>query len=421
MPEVVRGSRASLQLDRDGQPLESPTREGRAVHFPGESPATEDVPSPGINHADSRLSMSSGRRKSSFQRRRRPTQDMTSPERAAYYDSRAATKREFRRRASTLQEYYQEHPELLPQLPFTWRHGWKRFKLGFTIFIMVVDACVLPIVLYYTMKFAGHVQGWIIFAIVASIWGGPTYMEFAVRSWRLIKKENFFRPLGSSNRWAFDITHWISILTIASVTAFLIIGSAPHIVWIRVLAMPGPAILACIGGSVFVITMYSLSGWKAPFRISSTSKGGSVHPGVYYLMEDVVAVNASAGRPFREALAARYNASPRFRKMLMDQSLFWSIPAVIIAIALTVVIIIHPISKEVGYGLGWGVPFVWIGIWTAISIPWIRRDMHRETITWEEDAGIVPQKKAGRAHDAQDSHSEENKLPHPDKEPEPEP
>lgn len=86
---------------------------------------------------------------------------MTSPERAAYYDSRAATKREFRRRASTLQEYYQEHPELLPQLPFTWRHGFKRWKLFFTIFIMVVDACVLPIVLYYSMKFAGHVQGWI--------------------------------------------------------------------------------------------------------------------------------------------------------------------------------------------------------------------------------------------------------------------
>ncbi len=159
MPEVVRGSRASLQLDRNASPG-TPSQERRAVHFGPESPPPDDVPTPGINAVDTGLSTDSGRRRSSQHRRRR-TQDMTSPERAAYYDSRAATKREFRRRASTLQEYYQEHPELLPQLPFTWRHGLKRWKLGFTIFIMVVDACVVPIVLYYSLKFAGHVQGWI--------------------------------------------------------------------------------------------------------------------------------------------------------------------------------------------------------------------------------------------------------------------
>ncbi|KAK5449351.1 hypothetical protein LTS15_008894 [Exophiala xenobiotica] len=416
MPEVVRGSRPSLSLDRNAS-QGTPSQERRAVHFGPESPPPEDVPTPGINAVDTGLSIDSGRRRSSQHRRRR-TQDMTSPERAAYYDSRAATKREFRRRASTLQEYYQEHPELLPQLPFTWRHGFKRWKLGFTIFIMVVDACVLPIVLYYSMKFAGHVQGWIIFAIVATIWGGPTYVEFAVRSWRLIKKENFFRPLGTSNRWAFDITHWISSLTIAAVTAFLIIGSAPHIVWIRVLSMPAPAILYCVGGSVFILTMYSLTGRKAPFRISSTPKGGEVYPGVYYLMEDIVAVNAGAGRPFREAMAARYAASPRFRRMIKVQSLFWSIPSLVVAIVCTVIIVIHPISKEVGYGVGWGVPFVWIGIASAISIPWIRRDMHLETITWEQDFGIVPEKKHKHAIDAMPDTEQglplnEPKLPEP--------
>ena len=191
-----------------------------------------------------------------------------------------------------------------------------------------------------------------VFAIVATIWGGPTYVEFAVRSWRLIKKENFFRPLGTSNRWTFDITHWIFVLTIAAVTALLIVGSAPHIVWLRVLSMPAPAILYCIGGSLFVITMYSITGRKAPFRISSTPKGGDVCPGVYYLIEDIVAVNANAGRPFREALAARYNASPRFRRMIKTQSLFWSIPSIIIAIACTVVAVIHPVPTAVAYGIG---------------------------------------------------------------------
>jgi hypothetical protein len=141
-------------------------------------------------------------------------------------------------------------------------------------------------------------------------------------------------------------------LTITAVTAFLVIGSAPHIVWLRVLSMPAPAILYGIGGSVFVITMWSLAGKKAPFRISSTEKGGEVYPGVYYLIEDVVAVNANAGRPFREALAARYKASPRFRRMIRVQSLFWSIPALLVAIACTIVVVIHDVSKEVAYGVG---------------------------------------------------------------------
>ena len=158
--------------------------------------------------------------------------------------------------------------------------------------------------------------------------------------------------MGTSNRWAFDITHWIFVLTIAAVTALLVVGSAPHIVWLRILSMPGPAILYCIGGSLFIITMFSLTGRKAPFRISSTPKGGDVYPGVYYLIEDIVAVNANAGRPFREALAARYNASPRFRRMIRTQSLFWSIPSIIIAIACTVVIVIHPVPKAVAYGIG---------------------------------------------------------------------
>lgn len=47
----------------------------------------------------------------------------TQPEADVYYDSHAATKREWRRRAMTLQDYYHENPELLPLLPSTWHNG----------------------------------------------------------------------------------------------------------------------------------------------------------------------------------------------------------------------------------------------------------------------------------------------------------
>jgi len=167
-----------------------------------------------------------------------------------------------------------------------------------------------------------------------------------------MKKENFYRPLGTSKRYVFDITHWMFVLTIAAVTALFIVGSAPHTVWLRVLSMPGPAILYSMGGPLFLLTIWNLTGRKAPFRISSTEKGQEVKPGVYYIIEDIISVNANAGRPYREALAARYTVSPRFRRMIRTQSIFWSVPALVLAIACTVVICIHEVPKNAAYAIG---------------------------------------------------------------------
>lgn len=198
------------------------------------------------------------------------------PEATAYYDSRAATRAEYQRRAKTLEEYYDDNPSLLPQLPFTWHHGWRRWRLFFFAFLVFVDACAIPIALYYGMWYAGNVEGYIIFAVVTTIWGGPTYLEFAIRTLRLIKKERFYRPLGTNSRWCFDVTTWTSVITITAVTALFVVGSVPHIVWLRVLCMPAPAILYSIGGVMALILLYQQMGWKAPFRLSSTPKGGKV-------------------------------------------------------------------------------------------------------------------------------------------------
>lgn len=195
-----------------------------------------------------------------------------------YYDSRAGTRKEWKRRERTLQDYYGNNPQLLPQLPFTWHHGWKRWRLFLFAIMVFIDGSVIPIVLYYTMRYAGHVQGWIIFAVVTTIWGGPTYVEFAIRTLRLIKKERFYRPLGTNSRWCFDILNWASVITITAVTALFIVGSAPHNVWLRVLCMPAPAILYCLGGVIFLITLFHYMNWAAPFRLSSTGKGEKVRP-----------------------------------------------------------------------------------------------------------------------------------------------
>jgi hypothetical protein len=313
------------------------------------------------HHENNATETSSPAPRLTFDRVRRPSNKSKPSDREesnAYYDSRAATQREFNRRASTLQTYYLDHPELLPQLPFTFRHGYKRWRLGGYIALMVFDACLVPLLLYYAMTFGGNLEGWITFAVITAIWGGPTYIEFAIRSFRLviIKQARFYKPLGANNRWAWDITNWIWALLIFVVTALLIIGAAPHNVFLRVLSMPGPAILYCIAGPICLLSVYHHFGWKAPFRISSTPKGEQVLPGVFYIVEDIVAVNARGGRPFREGMIARYNASPIFRKMIRDQSWFWSIGGLAMAVICTVVVVIPPVPQPVAYGIGERIP-----------------------------------------------------------------
>lgn len=115
--------------------------------------------------------------------------------------------------------------------------------------------------------------------------------------------------------------------------------------------MPAPALLYCIGGCVALMQLYAEMKWPAPFRVSSTAKGEPLNHAAYYFMEDVMAVNARAGRPYREALAARYQASPRFRRLLRYESWFWAIPPIIVAIPLTVIAVIDPVPPTAAYGI----------------------------------------------------------------------
>lgn len=237
-----------------------PTQASMSTPGAVDAPAQQRRQLPPLANPDSRRSLSYALR----------------PQAEAYYDSRAATRTEWRRRAKTLDEYYDDNRHLLPQLPFTWHHGRRRWRLFFFAFLVFVDASAVPIALYYGMRYAGKVQDFIIFAVVTTIWGGPTYLEFGVRTLRLMKRERFLRPLGTESRWCFDLLNWTSVLTITAVTALFIVGSAPHNVWLRVLCMPAPAILYCIGGVLAFVTLFHQMGWPAPFRISSTGKGEKV-------------------------------------------------------------------------------------------------------------------------------------------------
>lgn len=46
-------------------------------------------------------------------------------------------------------------------------------------------------------------------------------------------------------------------------------------------------------------------------------------------------------------------------------------------------------SNQADSEIGWGVPFLWAGIWAGISTVWVRRDLYREAEEWEVDKSVT--------------------------------
>jgi hypothetical protein len=150
---------------------------------------------------------------------------------------------------------------------------------------------------------------------------------------------------------------------------------------VKLLAMPPSSVLFFFGFELVITTSLYLLHVPLLFRKSSYAKGERTPPGVFTIMEDVVAVDGNGGMPYRESLRARFEASPNFRKLIVEMGFFWGIGAIVIAAATTAVI--FSIRREIAYGIGWSVPFVWAAIWTIITFWWVKKSLRKERVEWD--------------------------------------
>lgn len=103
----------------------------------------------------------------------------------------------------------------------------------------------------------------------------------------------------------------------------LVLGTRPKPPFVRLCAMPPSSLMFLVGGQLAVFALFANLGFRTPFRISSLPKDVPMRPGIYTIIEDVIAVDTGSGIAYREALEARYQASPMFRQMLHQLNLFW--------------------------------------------------------------------------------------------------
>lgn len=270
----------------------------------------------------------------------------------------------------------------LPRLNYNlWHH---RTKLSIVTTLLILESSLLPIALFYGLRYTNLRIG-LIFAVITSFFGIVTGIEYGFRILKLVNKKDTYRPLGTTSRWSFDYTHHTLGIGYFYMSGILIGASIPHSPPIRPLALPVCLFLIQAG------TQLAVHGWMhahkipAPFRISSIPKGGRVLPLVYTLVEDIIAVDGNAGKDYRTSLMARYTVSPRFRKMIIQMNWFWAIGALVDGIGTLVVI--WTVPEVVAYGVGWGSPFVFVVIWTWITVVWARRSLREEKKLWAGNKG----------------------------------
>ncbi|KAF5253957.1 hypothetical protein FOXYS1_14459 [Fusarium oxysporum] len=279
-----------------------------------------------------------------------------------------------------------EQPDTIARGPPPLPYNLHEHKLMIFLFwfLILTECTLIPIIFYFTISNLTDLRPGAMFAIITAMFGFISGGEYGLRGLRLALKRDTYRPLNGAGRWSFDTVHLVLGPPYFVMTALMIGFSIPDPPMMR-----GLSIIMPVG--ILMVTTYMIwtgiayhFGWRLRWhRLSSHVIGDKYPPLTFTIMEDITACDGGGGKEYREAAMARYNASPRFRRMLVEMLWAWAITGSVVSIVLIVLAWVLPV--EVGYTLGWAVPSVWGAIGAWMTIKWGQRSLRIEKENWMKD------------------------------------
>ncbi|KAE9365178.1 hypothetical protein N431DRAFT_353302 [Stipitochalara longipes BDJ] len=262
----------------------------------------------------------------------------------------------------------------LPELPYT-LHTRKR-SIALTWSALILITCIQVEFLYFLLRYGTSVGLNTALTVPTALLLGFSILAMLLRTWQLARRESKLKPIGG--KWYFfDFFHWNMVLGFIIVTAVLSAATAEDPQNIRQASMPQAVILFLASSQLIVTGIMSKFGWRTPIRFSSTSRGEVMKPGVFVLIEDIVAVDGGGGQEFREALLKRYEKSEVFRKLVTQMNWFWGSGSMGVAAGVTAVV--YSVEDEnVVFALGWCLPWVWAGTGAICTVLWTKRMLDLE-------------------------------------------
>ncbi|KAH8429274.1 uncharacterized protein LDX57_006941 [Aspergillus melleus] len=120
---------------------------------------------------------------------------------------------------------------------------------------------------------------------------------------------------------------------------------------VLLVSLPLPLLAFQISSQLVFGSMLVCLRAKYPFRVSSMAKGALVRPGVYTIIEDVVAVDGGHGVHFRQLMNASYISNKALQALLQWMGWAWGLSGLGVSILL-LALIGSLADKEISYVLG---------------------------------------------------------------------
>ncbi|KAL2823382.1 hypothetical protein BDW59DRAFT_148807 [Aspergillus cavernicola] len=266
-----------------------------------------------------------------------------------------------------------DHGQHFPVLPLDLR----LHKVSITIHcvVILVTNSILPLALYFSLNYTTSLPQKTIIPIINAVIGAPTLGRWILRSWRLFHAE-IFRPLASSNPWAFDYLNWnLTIGIIYLIPVLALASRRPFGLRLFSLILPLTVIQCSI--QLLLLESFFLLGFRTPFSFSSVKAGSEFPAGVVLLAEDICAVDGNLGRPFRSALHKRIAASPTLETSLRQLDWIWGLSGVTVGATL-IGIIFGVENDEIGVVIAFTIPWIWAFIFTILTIHLVRCSLEKE-------------------------------------------
>ncbi|RDW82781.1 hypothetical protein BP6252_03893 [Coleophoma cylindrospora] len=282
---------------------------------------------------------------------------------------------------------------MVVELPYSLHGRYPAIAIAWTV--IIIPPIFINLGLFYGLWYGKPQMDRIaVLTIPTAVLGIFTAIAIVERIWKLIQPSPEFRPL-KSPRYALDIFQWgyfaALIMISALISSTLARGDNDqdgHELQTRLISMPAPVLMYFLATLTLLSLILNGLKVKLPFQFGSLGAGNVVRPAIYYIVEDVVAVDGNGGMEYREAFTARYDNSLIFRKMIWILSVVWMLAFYIFATTITVLVFTLP--KAAVYAVGWAAPFPLAGIMALCTIYYVKFTLRQERRAEESDDNRVP-------------------------------
>jgi len=260
---------------------------------------------------------------------------------------------------------------------------WREKKWNIVRYWTLIMFCnlALPCIIYYPIRSYTSLSLQDAIGAGSASLGVSACIEFPIRLWKLWYRRERYGPLNDETRWHLDSFMWSYTFAMLLAAIPLAVAPATNPPLVTFFLMTTGILIGSMGVNM-IPTLFS---FKTLTWASSDPPGTRIKPGVFYTVEDVCAVDCGKGREFRREWNARYDASPIFRRLMYQLTVFWIVGSLVYVGITAAVTFTAPL--DVAYVVTLSMLYVWGAVWWLITWEWCRFTLKREREWFAEHGG----------------------------------